>query len=75
MRSLLNFLNGAKIRKFPEQLGKKISRCTCYVVVFFPDSKVYGANMGPTWALSAPDGPHEHCYLGYVSKWSIHYEE
>ena len=24
----------------------------------FPDSKVQGANMGPTWALSAPDGPH-----------------
>ena len=23
-----------------------------------PDSKVRGANMGPTWALSAPDGPH-----------------
>ena len=23
----------------------------------FPDSKVHGANMGPTWALSAPDGP------------------
>ena len=23
-----------------------------------PDSKVPGANMGPTWALSAPDGPH-----------------
>ena len=23
-----------------------------------PDSKVYGANMGPTWVLSAPDGPH-----------------
>ena len=23
-----------------------------------PDSKVYGANMGPTWALSAPDGLH-----------------
>ena len=23
-----------------------------------PDSKVHGANMGPTWALSAPDGPH-----------------
>ena len=20
--------------------------------------KVYGANMGPTWVLSAPDGPH-----------------
>ena len=23
-----------------------------------PDSKVYGANIGPTWVLSAPDGPH-----------------
>ena len=23
-----------------------------------PDSKVHGANMGPTWALSTPDGPH-----------------
>ena len=24
----------------------------------FPDSKVHGANMEPTWALLAPDGPH-----------------
>ena len=23
-----------------------------------PDSLVYRANMGPTWALSAPDVPH-----------------
>ena len=23
-----------------------------------PDSKVHGANMGPTWVLSAPDGTH-----------------
>ena len=23
-----------------------------------PDSKVQGANMGPTWVLLAPDGPH-----------------
>ena len=22
-----------------------------------PDGKVHGANMGPTWVLSAPDGP------------------
>ena len=22
-----------------------------------PDSKIHGANMGPTWVLSAPDGP------------------
>ena len=26
--------------------------------VIFPDSKVHGTNMGSTWALSAPDGPH-----------------
>ena len=24
----------------------------------YPDSKVHEANMGPTWVLSAPDGPH-----------------
>ena len=23
-----------------------------------PDNKIHGANMGPTWVLSAPDGPH-----------------
>ena len=35
-----------------------------FAYILFPsehhlrDSKVHGANMGPTWALSAPDGPH-----------------
>ena len=29
-----------------------------YVHILIPDSKVHGANMGPTWVLSAPDGPH-----------------
>ena len=24
----------------------------------YPDSKVHGAIMGPTWVLPAPDGPH-----------------
>ena len=24
----------------------------------YPDSKVYGANMGPTWGWQDPDGPH-----------------
>ena len=23
-----------------------------------PDSKAHGANMGPTWVLSSPGGPH-----------------
>ena len=25
---------------------------------YIPDNKVHGASMGPTWVLSAPDGPH-----------------
>ena len=31
----------------------------------FPDSKVHGANMGPTWVLSAPCWSHEPWYQGY----------
>ena len=27
-------------------------------IAIYPDSKVHRANMGPTWVLSAPDGPH-----------------
>ena len=38
------------------------------VIGDLPDSKVHGANIGPTWVLSAPGGPHvgpnEPCYLG-----------
>ena len=32
----------------------------CFHVMrsLYPDSKVHGANMGPTWVLSAPYGPH-----------------
>ena len=30
----------------------------CYDWQNNPDSKVHGANMGPTWVLSAPGGPH-----------------
>ena len=32
-----------------------------YVAVhkYEPDSKVHGANMAPTWVLSAPDEPHD----------------
>ena len=33
-------------------------RWTCECLCVSPDSKVHGANMGPTWVLSAPDGPH-----------------
>ena len=38
-----------------QQLNKeRVTQC----FYDFSDSKVYGANMGPTWVLSAPDGPH-----------------
>ena len=35
----------------------------CYVMhvnilCTYPDSKVHGANIGPTWVLSSPGGPH-----------------
>ena len=33
-------------------------KLTAQIWLNFPDSKVYGANMGPTWVLSAPDGLH-----------------
>ena len=36
--------------------------CECSEVFIlesvYPDNKVHGVNMGPTWVLSAPDGPH-----------------
>ena len=25
---------------------------------YYPDIKIHGADMGPTWVLSAPDGSH-----------------
>ena len=34
------------------------------IIYNLPDSKVHGANMGPTWVLSAPDGPH-------VAPWTL----
>ena len=36
-----------------------INFTSIHVMVYMnPDSKVHGANMGPTWVLSDPDGPH-----------------
>ena len=45
-----------------------------YCVVYNPDNKVHGANMGPTWVLSAPDGPHEPCYQGISCYIGLHYD-
>ena len=43
-----------------------------------PDNKVHGAHMGPTWVLSAPDGPHVgpmnlSCYQGLSELMSTWY--
>ena len=45
----------------------QIHLCQSFIIIYFlyniigsdsmPDSKVHGANMGPTWILSATDGP------------------
>ena len=33
-------------------------RAATQIANTLPDSKFHGANMGPTWVLSAPGGPH-----------------
>ena len=48
--------------------GISVPKVTCQIVLpltsqNYPDSKVNGANMWPTWILSAPDGPH----IGYMN--------
>ena len=37
-------------------LGVCVWVCGVYTCKY-PDSKIHGANMGPTWVLSAPGGP------------------
>ena len=56
-----------------------------YTVYLIPDSKVPGANMGPTWVLPAPDGPHvgpmnlairddiyKRLWYAFVKRWIYH---
>ena len=37
----------------------------CIKTAAFLDSKVHGANTGPTWVLPAPDGPHVGLFLPF----------
>ena len=48
------FLNYDHLKYMPEQLAFITVVRSVYVI---PDNKVHGANMGPIWVLSAPDGP------------------
>ena len=38
-------------------VGESVAKPGTLLLGILPDSKVHGANMGPTWVLSAPDGP------------------
>ena len=50
----------------PVPVDLKTSHCS-----YHPRYKVHGANMGPTWVLTAPYGPHEPCYQGYNQRWHL----
>ena len=55
-----------------KRCSKGGSKCFHLTLVYSaPNSKVHGAYMGPTWVLSAPDGPHEPCYQGRIDLLSI----
>ena len=44
---------------FPQTYCKYVYNVICYEMRDnVPDNKVHGANMGPTWVLLAPCGPH-----------------
>ena len=40
------------------KLTRMNNLCTDSELMNHPDSKTHGANIGPTWVMSAPDGPH-----------------
>ena len=59
-----NLMDFSWIKKLHLPISSEIPFRTMHQFDVNPDSKVHGANMGPTWVLSAPDGPHEPCYQG-----------
>ena len=56
---LLRFEPTSPILPVPEVFHSKLISTRCaWTRKYSLDSKVHGANMGPTWVLSAPDGLH-----------------
>ena len=55
MSVLISYLQ----QDFPEQQSPHLTSQNNKVptLIPIPESKVYGAKMGPTWVLSSPDGP------------------
>ena len=59
MKEDMTFVNTTAADDLVTQ-GASISSHGIYQVwlEYSPESKVHGTNVGPTWVLSAPDGPH-----------------
>ena len=56
-----NSLNAVeRIGKIKKKFPTCNHQCSCWLqnTDRHPDSKAHGANMGPTWVLSSPGGPH-----------------
>ena len=53
-----HYLNQCKLIISEVSWHSPKGKITVNAVDICPDSKVHGANMGPTWVLSAPDWPH-----------------
>ena len=49
----------------------KLERGLACIKYAFTNNTFHGANMGPTWVLSAPCWPHEPCYQGCANPHSV----
>ena len=61
MYALCKFLFICRTWNFVVSVARRVSLLSTsrpLTLPKIPESKVHGANVGPTWALSAPDGPH-----------------
>ena len=57
--SLHNYMGMTQIRHIKLQINHQHQYIPQIIHILpAPDSKIHGPNMGPTWVLSAPDGPH-----------------
>ena len=60
---------------FSNRCYRKAINSGCFIE--YPESKVHGANMGPTWVLSVPYGPHVGpmnlaIRVHILTRWAIH---
>ena len=53
----VNILFDSFFFRYTKGISENVKLIYLYSYSAVPDNKVHGANMGPTWVLSAPDGP------------------